>query len=80
MKKLEKKDEEWRIKLLEKEKEWKKVMEKQEKGKTKAEEEREKAENARCSLELALRNAEGLTSLNLTQCEIAIEPLLVWER
>ncbi|XP_011314282.1 golgin subfamily A member 1 isoform X1 [Fopius arisanus] len=57
-KKIDKKDEEWRVKLLDKEKEWKKILEKQEKEKLKIEEERLKAENARKSLELALRDAE----------------------
>ncbi|XP_034934379.1 golgin subfamily A member 1 [Chelonus insularis] len=57
-KKLDKKDEEWRIRLYEKEKEWKKILEKQEKEKSKLEEGRLKAENAKQSLEVALKDAE----------------------
>lgn len=56
---MEKRDEEWKIKILEKEKEWKKIVDKQEKEKAKIEEDKLKAENARRSLELALTEAEG---------------------
>ena len=57
---MEKRDEEWRIKILEKEREWKKIVDKQEKEKAKIEEEKVRAESARRSLELALGEAEGI--------------------
>lgn len=58
-KRIEKRDDEWRIKMLEKEKEWKKLLDKQEKEKLKIEDDKLKADNARRTLELALRDAEG---------------------
>lgn len=62
LKKVEKKEEEWKVKLHEREKDWKKVVEKQEKEKSKLLEEMKKIENAKVSLEISLREAEG-TSL-----------------
>lgn len=63
LKKMEKKEEEFRIKMLEKEKEWKKNTEKFEKEKAKLIEDRLKAESAKCSLEIALNEAEGMHTI-----------------
>lgn len=60
MKRMEKKEEEWKVKLFEKEKEWKKVVEKQEKDKNKLEEELRDIQSTKHSLELALKDAEGI--------------------
>lgn len=57
-KKVDKINEEWKIKLLEKEKEWKKLLEKQEKEKKKLETELQNSESSKRSLELALKQAE----------------------
>lgn len=80
LKRIEKKEEEWKVRLFEKEKEWKKVVERQEKEKGKLEEELRKVETTNCSLELALKDAEGISFVkhNIIRYAIVAKFAMTW--